>query len=291
MHSKKKLAAFLAAAAAAASPALAADTASFAVDTEVKLLSDLRTRGISDSMNRPALKLSVQAAHESGVIALMEINTVSKKVFLNSDGYDVLLAGGYRFGDPDGWHFGAGLAQELFPGAKFEAPNAIDLAAGTPTDFRTTKYDTTYAVLEIGFGALEGRIMNVVSKSYRGANTAGVCGTMISLMADPTAALECYARGDHGSRGTWLVDLGYKYSLSPSTTLNLHAGHQKVKNFREADFSDYSIGLTHKHWGFEWNAEWMTTHTKVRELFIAVDGDKLRATDGNRLVVSVSRKF
>lgn len=87
------------------------------------------------------------------------------------------------------------------------------------------------------------------------------------------------------------MDLGYKYSLSPDTTLNLHAGHQKVKNFREADFSDYSIGLTHKRWGVEWNAEWLTTRTRVRELFIAVDGDKLRATDGNRLVVSVSRKL
>ena len=29
------------------------------------------------------------------------------------------LAGGYRFGDPEGWHFGVGLATELFPGAQF----------------------------------------------------------------------------------------------------------------------------------------------------------------------------
>lgn len=290
MHPKKTLAALVFAATASA-PALAADTASFAVDTEVKLLSDQRTRGISDSMNGPALKLSVQAAHESGLIAMAEFNTVSKKVFLDSDGYDLLLAAGYRFGDPEGWHFGAGLAEELFPGAKFEAPHAIDFAAGAPTDFRTTKYDTTYAVLEIGYGALEGRIVSVISKTYRGADTGGVCGTMIALMPDPTAALECYARGDHGSRGTWLADIGYKHSLAPDTTLSLHAGYQKVKNFKEADFSDYSIGVTHKRWGFEWAAEWMTTRTKVRELFIAVDGDKLRATDGNRLVVSVSRKF
>lgn len=201
MHPKKTLATLLVAAAASAS-APAADTASFAVDTEVKLLSDLRTRGISDSMNGPALKLSVQAAHESGLIALAEFNTVSKKVFLNSDGYDLLLAGGYRSGDPDGWHFGAGIAAELFPGAKFEAPHAIDLAVGAPADFRTTKYDTGYAVLEIGYGAIEGRIVNVISKTYRGADTGGVCGTTIALMPDPTAALECYGRGEHDSRGT-----------------------------------------------------------------------------------------
>ena len=146
-------------------------------------------------------------------------------------------------------------------------------------------------MLEVGYGALEGRILHVLSKTYRGANTGGVCGTMLALSTDPTAALACYARGDHGSRGTWLLDLGYKHSLSPTTTLNLHAGYQKVKNFQEANFSDYAIGLTHRRWGFEWSAEWVTTRTKVRELFIAVDGDQLRATDGNRFIAAVSRKF
>jgi len=289
MYPRQSLAVFLAAA--VSIPALAAETASFAVDTEVKLLSDLRTRGTSDSMGKPALKLSLQAAHESGMIALVEINTVSKKVFLNSDGYDVLAAVGYRFGDPDAWHFGAGLATELFPGAKFEAPFGVDLAVGAPVDFRTTKYNSSYAVAEIGYGDIEGRIVNVISKTYRGANTGGVCGSLLAFRADPTAAIECYARGDHDSRGTWLLDLGYKYSIAADTTLRLHAGYQKVKHFKEANFSDYSIGIAHKRWGFEWSAEWVTAQTRTRELFIAVDGDKLRATDDNRLVVSVSRKF
>ena len=51
----------LASAAHAADPGIA----SYTVDTSVTLLSDLRTRGISDSLNKPALKLSVLAAHES----------------------------------------------------------------------------------------------------------------------------------------------------------------------------------------------------------------------------------
>ena len=45
--------------------------ASFAVDTEVKLVSDQRNRGISDSLNRPGAQLSIQMAHESGVIGLV----------------------------------------------------------------------------------------------------------------------------------------------------------------------------------------------------------------------------
>jgi len=274
-----------------AAPALAAETASFAIDTEVKVTSDQRTRGISDSLNKPGLKLSVQAAHETGLIALVEFSSVSKKQFLDGDGLGVLLAGGYRFGDPEGWHFGAGIATELFPGAKFEAPHGFDFNTFTPTDVQTTKYDSTFAVAEISYGALEGRILNVISKTYRGADTGGVCGTMLLLMADPTQGLECYARGDHNSRGSWLFDLDYKFNLTPTTTLNLHGGYQKIANFKEANFSDFRVGVTHKRWGFDWNADWVTTNTRVKELYLAQDGDKLRATDDNKFFVSVSRHF
>ncbi|MDR7151827.1 hypothetical protein J2W49_003803 [Hydrogenophaga palleronii] len=275
----------------AAVPSFAQEMASFAVTTELKLTTDVRSRGVSDSFNRPGAKLSVQAAHESGLVGLAEFATVSKQQFLGGKGLGATLAGGYRFGDPEGWHFGVGLAAELFPGAKFEAPHSFDMATGTPTDWRRTRYDSAFALAEIGYGALEARVMNVISKTYRGANTGSVCGTMLSTMADPMPGLACYARGDQNSRGSWLLDLGYKIDLNPTTALNLHGGYQKVANFKEANFTDYAVGITHKRWGFNWSAEWMTTRTKVRELYIALDGDKVRATDNDRLVLSVSRSF
>jgi len=269
----------------------AEEFASFAVDTEVKLASDQRTRGVSDSLRGPGLQLSVQLAHESGVIAMAQLSTVSKKYYTNSDGYNLLLATGYRFGDPDGWHFGGGLAAEFFPGAKFDAPFGFDMETGTPTDFRTTKYDTRYLVLEAGWGALEGRVVNVLSKSYRGANTGGVCGQMLQFMADPTKALECYARGDQSARGSLLVDLGYKYSITPRTQLLLHAGYQRVRHFSEGNFADYSVGITHKAWGVQWTAEWMKAATRVRELYQAMDGSKVEAADKPALVLSAAYKF
>jgi hypothetical protein len=266
-------------------------TATYAIDTEIKLTTDQRNRGISDSLNKPGVQLSLQLAHESGVIGLVQLSSVSKKSYTDADGVNLLLGAGYRFGDPDAWHFGVGLATEFFPGAKFSAPHGIDLEAGVPTDFRTTRYDTSYAVLEIGWGALEGRALNVISRTYRGADTGGVCGQILAVSEDPTKAIECYARGDHDSRGSWLFDLGYKLPLGAATTLNLHAGLQKIRHFKEADFSDYAIGITHTRWGFQWTAEWLTTRTKAREIFLVQDGDRLRAQDNNRLVLSVARKF
>ena len=278
---------------ACSSAAFGQEMATYAVDAYAKVISDQRTRGISDSLNRPGVKLSVQAAHESGLIGLLEVNTVSKKQFLDGDGLDVTVASGYRFGDPEAWHFGLGLAAELFPGAKFQAPHGFDLATGTPTDVRTTNYNSGFAVVEIGYGDLEGRILNVLSKTYRGADTGGVCGQMLQVTAatDPTRALECYARGDHGSRGSWLFDLDYRYHLDPVTTLNLHAGYQQIAHFKEANFTDWRVGLIRQQWGVEWEAAWVKTHVQARELYLVQDGDHWRATDQGKVLASATYRF
>jgi hypothetical protein len=264
---------------------------SVAIDTSAQIVTDVRTRGISDSLLKPGARLTVNAAHESGLVGLAQLNTVSRKQFLDGAGVDITLGGGYRFGNPDAWHFGLGLATEIFPGASFEAPQAFDFENFVPTDFRKTNYDSAFAVLEAGYGPVEFRALNVISKTYRGANTGGVCGSMLAFSANPTAALQCYARGDHGSQGTWLFDVDYHYAINPSTTLNLHAGYQQVANFAEANFSDYSIGIVHKHWGFEFSADYVATNVKTPELYMVQDGDRVRSTNNSKLVLGVTKHF
>lgn len=267
------------------------DLASYALTVTPRLLSDVRNRSISDSLNQPGAKVTVEFAHESGLIGLAEFGTVSKKQFIDGDGANVLLAGGYRFGDPDAWHFGVGLAGEFFPGAHFKAPSRIDPDTGAPDGYRSTNYNSQFAVLEIGYGALQGRILNVLSKNYRGANTPGVCGAQLQFNPDPTKGLECYAKGDHDSRGSMLYDLDYRYELTPRTSLKLHAGYQQIRNFSEANFSDYGVGLVHQRWGFDFGLDYVSPHTRARELYIAEDGDHQRATDEARWVLSVARPF
>lgn len=265
--------------------------ASYAIDMTARVASDIRTRGVSDSLNKPGAKFTVQLAHESGFVALAEFTTVSKKQFLEGDGASVLLAGGYRFGDPEAWHFGLGYAAELFPSAQFQAPQKFDFQNFMPTDEHSTNYNGQFAVLEIGYGALEGRIAQIVSKTYRGANTGGVCGAMLQYASDPTKALKCYARGDQNSRGSMLFDLDYRYQLARHTSMKLHAGHQYIANFSEAAITDYGIGVIQRQWGFDWGVDWVSPHTKARELYLAQDGEHTRATDENQWVFSVSRTF
>lgn len=100
-----------------------------------------------------------------------------------SQGYSAVLAAGWRTGNPDGWHFGLGLATEL--PRKLRCPNSFDAASFTPGDVRSTKYDNSFMIFEAGYGALEFRALNVVSDTYRGINTGGVCGTLLQLNPDP----------------------------------------------------------------------------------------------------------
>lgn len=267
------------------------DIASYSFAPSATLMSDVRTRGVSDSLNGPGARLSIEAAHESGLVAVAEINNVSRKEFTNGNGTDITLAGGWRFGNPDKWHFGIGLATEIFPGANFDSPQAFDFVNQVPTNVTSTHYNTDYALLEFGYGNLQGRAIDVISKTYRGANTGGVCGAMLQFNADPTQALNCYARGNHGSRGTLLFDLDYQYAIRGDTTLKLHTGYQKVANFPEANSFDYSIGITHVRWGFEWNLTWAAAIVRTPALFAVQDGNAVKSTSKPTFLVSVSRKF
>lgn len=267
------------------------DISTYSVTPEVDLMSDVLNRGVSDSFNDPGVRLGVTVAHQSGLVAVAQINNVSKQEFNNGDGTDITLAGGWRFGNPDRWHFGIGLATEIFPGAQFQAPQAINLAQLAPADITNTNFNTAYAVLEIGYGDLQGRILNVISKNYRGANTGGVCGAMLEFMADPTRGLECYARGPHNSRGTSLFDLDYKYALRGDTTLNLHTGYQNVVNFPEADTFDYSVGVTHTRWGVQWSLSWAGAHVRTQSLYLVQQGNQVKSIDKPVLLATAVYDF
>ena len=64
-----------------------------------------------------------------------------------------------------------------------------------------------------------------------------------------------------------------------------------MRHFSEANFADYSVGITHKAWGAQWTAEWMQANTRVRELYQAMDGSRVKAADKPALVLSVAYKF
>lgn len=275
---------------------------SYSIDLELKALTDIRSRGVSDTYNDAGVQFTVNAAHESGVIGLLQFNTVSKTLFPNGTGTAITGAVGYRSGDPTGWHYGVGVAQEWFPGANSDAPTGVDwettAMTGVPTftGQRNTTFDTRYLVLELGWGLLDARYLYVLSSDFRGNNTATLCGSTYlvpALMgADPTQAMQCYGAGPQNSGGTHLLDLDIKYPLSGQTKLIGHLGYQKVQNFSGLDGWDYRLGVVHTRWGVDFSAEWVGASLQNRDFANVADTDgNTRRIDSSRVVLGLAKRF
>lgn len=303
-------AASTAALAQAAAPGNEPKIAEYATEVRVRLFSDRRVGGVSETFRKPGAELHLEAAHSSGLVGVAELATVSKVSYPHGDdqsgtGYTALLAGGYRWGDPEAWHFGVGAAHENFPGSKATVLTGIDanelFVNGNlvPTGVREVKFNTSYALFEFAYGAIEARYLHTVSQDFRGANTASVCSQLLQaagLAQDVPGlvrAVECFNRGDLRSRGTQLLDVDYKYALDGRTTLLLHGGLKKLKNFSEADITDWKVGVQHKRWGIDWILEAVGTDAKTRELYQSTVGStgETRKLDTTALILTLSHTF
>jgi hypothetical protein len=270
---------------------------SYSLDIEAKVLTDRKNRGVSDTYNRPGAELTMEAVHESGLVGYLQLGTVRKEIFPDTNGLQVTGALGYRWGNPDGWHFGVGAAKEWFPGSKVDdAPTGIDWSTGEPTGVTNTKFDTTYGVLEFAWGVVEARYLYVVSEDLRGNNTAIICGStyMPAVMAggDPSKAIACYDAGFKHSRGSQLLDVGIEHKLDGRNKLIAHIGVQKMRNFRDADLVDYKLGIVHTRWGLDFGAELAGAKLRNRELAVVLDSSgKTKKVDRAAIILSLAKRF
>ncbi|HET7863893.1 MAG TPA: hypothetical protein VFL86_05740, partial [Burkholderiaceae bacterium] len=88
-------------------------------------------------------------------------------------------------------------------------------------------------------------------------------------------------------------DVDYKYALDGRTTLLLHGGLKKVKNFSEANIADWKVGVQHKRWGIDWILEAVGTDAKTRELYQATitSSGETRKLDNTALLLTLSYTF
>ncbi len=270
---------------------------SYSLDIEAKVLTDRKNRGVSDTYNRPGAQLTIEAVHETGLLGYLQLGTVRKEIFPDTNGLQVTGAFGYRWGKPDGWHYGVGLAQEWFPGAKVnDAPTGIDWTTGAPTGVTNTRFDTTYAVFEFAYGIVEARYLYVLSQDLRGNNTATICGStyMPAVLAggDPGKAIACYDGGFKHSGGSHLLDIDVKHPLTGQTKLVGHLGFQKLHNFRDGDLVDYRAGVVHARWGLDFGAELAGAFLRNRELAVVLDSaGNSKKVDRATIILSLAKRF
>lgn len=273
---------------------------SYSIDMEAKVLTDRRTNGLSDTYRRPGAEFTVTAAHESGFLGYLQLGTVAKESFPDGNKTTALAALGYRWGKPDGWHFGAGAAHEMFPGSSVEVhDNELAYANGDPAELIKTNFDTTFGLFEFGYGIVEARYLLVLSKDFRGNNTSVVCGTAAQIGmiqnggADLSEAMSCYERGYHNSRGSQLLQVEAKIPLSSNTKLFTHVGYTAVRNFSFLNTVDYKLGLIHTRWGFDFEAD--IVGGSMRNSYYGntatTDGTSVKRIDKPALMASIAKRF
>jgi hypothetical protein len=268
---------------------------SYSIDMEAKVLTDRRTNGLSDTYLRPGAEFTVTAAHESGLLGYLQLGTVAKESFPDGNKTTALAALGYRWGKPEGWHFGVGAAHEMFPGSSVETPdNAL-----APSTTIKTNFDTTFGLFEFGYGIVEARYLLVLSKDFRGNNTSVVCGAAAQIGMietggeDLSQAMSCYDRGDHHSRGSQLLQVEARLPLDGQTKLLTHIGYTAVRNFSFVNTLDYKLGLIHNRWGFEFEAD--VVGGAMRNSYYGntanTDGTSVKRIDKPALMASIAKRF
>lgn len=196
-------------------------------------------RGISQSLNGPALQGGADFTDKSGLYLGTWISTISDKMY--TDGkveWDIY--GGYKIPVGD-ITFDVGGLFYWYPGAKIPDGNKFD----------------TFEV----YGAASYKVVTV-KYSHALTKFFGV---------DDTA-------------GSGYLDVSANVDLGDDWTLNLHAGHQKVKNYSELDYNDYKIGVTKVINGFSLAAAYTGNNLPEFE----IDG---KDVNKKTIALSVSKSF
>lgn len=200
-----------------AAPTFAEEAAAPAEHTftgNVGFVSNYIFRGISQSQNKPALQGGFDYAHSSGLYAgtwASNVGWVSRSDFptKENNSLELDLYGGYKGSIAEDLGYDVGVIKYYYPGnaiAGVATPDTMEVYAGLTWKFITLKYNY------------------VVSKYI-------------------------FAWGDESgsgkdNRGSGYIDLSMNYDLGDGWGILAHVGHQDVKNYSSASYTDYKLGVT-----------------------------------------------
>lgn len=210
--------AFAAPAGFAADAAPAAPASPYTFTGNVTLASEYIYRGIEQTNGKAAIQGGFDFSHTSGLyvgtwasnISWLSDCAVSSCGGQVSAPIEVDIYGGLKnaFGGGD-WNYDVGVLTYNYPGTY---PSGM------------TKPDTTEVYGALGWKWLTAKYSYVVSSHIFGFNAAGT------------------TNGD--TRGSGYFDLTGTFDLGGGWGVTAHAGHQTIKDFSDASYTDYKIGVT-----------------------------------------------
>ncbi len=194
----------------AAAPEAAPEPAS-PFTANVSLASEYIYRGIAQTNRKPAIQGGFDYAHSSGAyvgVWASSISWVSDQGSSISAPIEMDFYGGFKntFGGGD-FNYDFGVLTYNYPGSY-------------PSGF--TKPNTTEVYGSLGWKWLSAKYSYVVSK-----NIFGFTGT-----------------GGENTRGSDYLEANATYDLGEGWGVLGHVGHQTVRHFSDASYSDFKVGVT-----------------------------------------------
>ncbi|SNS16891.1 conserved hypothetical protein [Noviherbaspirillum humi] len=217
------------------------------------VVSDYRYRGISQTRREPALQGGADYTHNpSGFYVGTWLSTIKWAKDLGGDGNIE-------------WDIYAGKRGEIMPSVSYDVgvltyiypSNKLDRVPGY------TNADTTELYGQLGYGPAYVKYSHAVTTIF----------------------------GNPGSKNSGYLDIGANVEVGEGLTLNLHAGHQKVKGLYSnvASYTDYKVGLT-KDFGFVTGSV-AYIMTNANSSFYYGPAPELKYLGKDNLVFSISKTF
>jgi uncharacterized protein (TIGR02001 family) len=180
----------------------------------VALTSNYIFRGISQSQNKPAIQGGFDYSHSSGLYAGTWASNVGWITTKDNNSLEWDFYAGYKGTFAGDFSYDVGALKYYYPGnsnGNSLTPDTTELYVAIGWKFITLKYN--YSISKYLF-------------AWGDQNSAG---------------------GDN--RGSGYIDLSANYDLGNGWGVQGHIGHQDIKNYSNASYTDWKLGVT-KDLGF-----------------------------------------
>jgi len=194
-----------------AAPVIAEEAAAPApaLTGNIGVVSDYIFRGISQTQGHPALQGGFDYNHASGLYVGVwgsNVSWVQVGGYKENSSLEADFYGGFKGGFAGDFSYDLGVIKYYYPGTSKGGvtPDTMEAYAAIGWKFITLKYSHTISQYMVGWSGPNGE----------------------------------------NTRGSNYIDLSANYDLGNGWGVQAHVGHQKIKNFSDASYTDWKLGVT-----------------------------------------------
>jgi uncharacterized protein (TIGR02001 family) len=219
--------------------------------------TDYVYRGISQTQGNMAIQGGLDYALPGGLYFSLWSSNVSGEIY-SKGSMELDITAGYSTQIGKTFEVDLGLAYFMYPGAEITGPPSDD-------------YDTTEFYIGGSFDNISFKYSRTLNDWY-GVNS------------DNPFNLTGTAAGS--SKGSSYIEGSATFELANDLSLLVRAGHCKIKNYGDANCTDYGLTVMKTIEDFDVSLAFSTTN--ANEILYTVDGED---TGDSRVVLSVARNF